>query len=76
MTTSRRAWPRKPPKGTRRDGSVGTTFDTVGSPVVMRCPNEATETCIEERLNHEAWLCGECAESMAERGIVVRRKAS
>ena len=55
-------WPAKPPKGERCEGGVGWRTDSLGKPVGIRCPNEATETCYASaRMRIETYLCADHA---------------
>lgn len=71
----RKRWPSKPRQGERCDAMIGTTTDITGAPTLIRCPNEATETCLGMM---ETWLCSDCAEVLEVKGYVrrnPRRKA-
>lgn len=66
-------WPRKPPKDARCDATIGSRLDSVGSPVLTRCPFLATETVwCPGTFGKELWLCVLCAAKMAAVGRVWR----
>lgn len=55
-------WPTKPPTDSRCDMSVGTGSDSLGSPIVYRCPNDAVETVLlKHSVVKEGWVCIDCA---------------
>lgn len=68
-----KTWPRKPPKDTRCDAHTGTGSDHLGKPVVFRCQEQATETCLATKgVVPELWLCDEHAAAMEQSGWVRR----
>jgi hypothetical protein len=66
-------WPRRPPKDARCDTTIGSSIDSVGSPVLTRCPFPATETVwCPGAFGKELWVCELCASKMAAAGRVRR----
>lgn len=51
----------RPPKTARCDFHVGAELDSLGAPVVRRCPNAATViTGVPKSGGSEIWMCEEC----------------
>ncbi len=55
----------------RRDFHVGAELDSLGAPVVRRCPNAATVTGVPKSGGSEIWMCEECWGRRSE--MFVRR---
>jgi len=55
-------WPSKPEADAHCDAMVGSRTDRHGAPVLIRCPNKATETVMTSFT--QAWVCTSCAEAM------------
>lgn len=61
----------RPPKGTRCDFHVGASLDSLGAPVLIRCPNEATVSALASEAASEVWVCED--HYAAHAGRFVRR---
>lgn len=62
----------RPPKTARCDFHVGADLDSLGAPVVRRCPNAATViTGVPKSGGSEIWMCEECWGRRSE--MFVRR---
>ena len=51
----------RPPKDARCDFSTGAGIDSLGAPVVHKCPNPATVTGLAKAgIVREVWMCESC----------------
>lgn len=56
----------RPPKDAQCDFHVGAELDSLGAPVVRRCPNVATVTGVPKTGGSEVWMCEGCWEKRSE----------
>jgi hypothetical protein len=57
----------RPPKNTRCDFHVGAGLDSLGAPVLIRCPNTATVAGLgKSGVVGEVWMCESCWATRSE----------
>lgn len=61
----------RPPKTARCDFHVGADLDSLGAPVVRRCPNTATVTGVPKAGGFEVWMCEGCWGKRSETPLAV-----
>ena len=59
----------RPPATARCDYYVSASLDSLGAPVVGRCPNAATVSALTSEEGLEQWICDECYAKHADRFV-------